>query len=846
MGRVSMEKKQFRVSVRNLVEFILRSGDIDTGSGVGRQAEAMQAGSRMHKKIQRRAGAEYVPEVPLKYVLDTGRYELRIEGRADGVITHVQEDGHADVTIDEIKSMYSDVTRFREPRMLHLAQAKCYACIYAMQEGLEEIAVRLTYCNLETEEVKLFTEQFAARELKVWFDQLVLDYQKWTDHQYEWQLLRQETIRQIRFPWPYREGQFELVRDVYRSVSREKLLFLQAPTGTGKTISTIFPSVKAMGEELINRIFYLTARTVTAAVAEDTCALLKEQGLRMKVIRILAKEKLCPMETCICTPESCPRAKGHFDRVNDAMYELLTSGDDFYPELLKEQAERCCVCPFEMALDLSEWADLVICDYNYVFDPNVRLKRFFADGGKGDYVFLIDEAHNLVDRGREMFSAELKKEDLLRIRRLIRELAAISQKKGPEGTAGVEQAASADQDSAAAGGTDAAEKTAVQIATAGSGAEYRVSFTRLEQAFTSCNRKLLEWKRESDRYQIRESLGSLHFSLMRLHSLMEVLLREYRGFPGRDEVLEFFFLLRHFLNMAELLDEHYVIYTDFEQNGDFILQLYCVDPSANLQECLDQAVSAVFFSATMLPIRYYKQLLSTRQDNYAIYAKTSFSQEQQLLYIAPGVSTLYRRRNEKEYAGIAACILETVRGKKGNYLVFCPSYQLQDHIVRHVTEMTEGCEDSFRCVVQERGMKEEERARFLSEFSKDSGETLVGFCVLGGIFSEGIDLTGDQLIGALVVGTGLPQVCTRREILKNYYEEQGKDGFAYAYLYPGMNKVQQAAGRVIRTIRDRGVIGLLDERFLRSEYRELFPREWSGVRVLHQNQILRAVREFWE
>jgi Rad3-related DNA helicase len=276
------------------------------------------------------------------------------------------------------------------------------------------------------------------------------------------------------------------------------------------------------------------------------------------------------------------------------------------------------------------------------------------------------------------------------------------------------------------------------------------------------------------------------------------------------------------------------------------------EPSFNLQECLDQAASAVFFSATMLPIRYYKQLLSTRQDNYAIYAKTSFSQEQQLLYIAPGVSTLYRRRNEREFAGIAACILETVRGKSGNYLVFCPSYQMLENIVRHVRQMTEAEGDSIRCVIQERGMKEAERERFLSEFSKNSsqtekdGRTLIGFCVLGGIFSEGIDLAGEQLIGALVVGTGLPQVCTRREILKAYYEERGKDGFSYAYLYPGMNKVLQAAGRVIRTTEDVGAILLLDDRFLKSGYRDLFPREWSSCRRVTKETLPDVLGEFWK
>ena len=778
------ELTRIRISVRNLVEFIFRSGDIDNRIGKGAQKEAMQEGSRMHRKIQGRMGMEYRAEVPLKLEVPQEQYVLALEGRADGIITNA--DG---VTVDEIKCMYTDVTRFEEPIFVHKAQAMCYAYIYALQNGLDQISVQLTYCDLDTEEICRFEEAFSFFWLERWFQDMMEAYRKWTDFQFTWRKIRQTSIQTLEFPFPYREGQYKLVGDVYRTIHRKKILFIQAPTGTGKTISTLFPAIRAVGENLGDKIFYLTAKTITRTVAKDTCDLLKAKGYRGKVIVLTAKEKMFPCEEMDCNPSNCLRAKGHYDRVNDAVYDLITTEEDFTRERMLAQAEKYQVCPFEMSLDASLYADIIICDYNYVFDPNVYLKRFFSEEEKGDYIFLVDEAHNLVERGREMYSAVLVKEEILTVKKLVR---------GKE--------------------------------------------RKLEAALEKCNRQMLEWKRECETYTIYESIGAFAFSLMRLMSLLDIFLQSRGEMPERKEVTEFYLNLRHFMNMFERVDENYVLYSDFDETDRFCLHLYCVNPSVNLQECLERGKSTIFFSATLLPVNYYKNLLSSKKDNYAVYADSAFREEQRLLFIGRDVSSLYTRRTLGEFHRIALYIQQVLRAKKGNYLIFFPSYRFMEDVYEQFLAVNEQEAD---CMMQSGNMNEADREEFIQEFSNPRGKSLAAFCVLGGIFSEGIDLKEDLLIGVLIVGTGLPQICNQREILKEYYQEENGQGFDYAYQYPGMNKVLQAAGRVIRTASDRGIIGLLDDRFLRSDYRQLFPREWSQYEVHTLDSLPEALEAFW-
>ena len=776
-----------RISVRDLVEFILRSGDIDNrkGGGLG-EKEAMQEGSRIHRKIQGRMGSAYRAEVPIGITLPGDGYTLTVEGRADGIFTEQDT-----VWIDEIKSMYRDPDTLKEAIPVHLAQAKCYAHIYALQHGLDEIGVQMTYCSLETEEIRRFREMLPAKELSGWFQEVTDAYRKWAEFQRDWRELRRASIQGLEFPYPWRAGQKKLAMDVYRTILRKKNLFLQAPTGTGKTLSTVYPAVKAVGEGLAERIFYATAKTITRTVAEEAFSVLRGNGLRLKTLTLTAKEKVCPCEETVCNPDACPRAKGHFDRVNDAVFEMLNAADAFDRDVILQQAEKWKVCPFEMSLDISLWCDAVICDYNYIFDLRAKLKRFFAEG-RGEYLFLVDEAHNLVDRGREMFSAALYKEDFLEGKRAVKEHSR-----------------------------------------------------KLTRALERCNAWLLDLKRESTELKVHEDVGIFPVYLMNLCGQIEEELEKLTDTEAGERMLELYFSVRSFLEVCDRLDDSYVIYSELCADGRFMLKLYCVDISGNLQECINKGRSTVFFSATLLPVQYYKSLLSTVPDNYAICATSTFRPEKRLILLGTDTSSRYTRRGEEEYRRIATYICEALRAKRGNYMVFFSSYRMMEETAEAFTELLETEEMHPQLILQQQGMTEAEREAFLGRFEETPPEGLIGFCVMGGIFSEGIDLKAERLIGAIVVGPGLPQVCRERELLKNFYDARGEDGFFYAYLCPGMNKVLQSAGRVIRTEADEGVILLLDERFAAARYRNLFPAEWQAPQTCTLQTVQGYLAKFW-
>lgn len=779
------EETIIRISVRSLVEFILREGDIDNRVSGSMEKDAMLLGGKIHRKIQSRMGTNYTAEVPLKIQMPCDGFVLQIEGRADGVL---KDDGK--VLIDEIKGILLSLEHLEAPVPVHLAQAKCYAYIYAVQNSLKCIDVQMTYCQMETEEIRRFCQEFEFQELQTWFQDLVTQYEKWAKFEIEWRNVRNDSIRQIEFPFPYREGQRDLVASVYRTILRKKKLFIQAPTGVGKTMATVFPAVRAVGEGLGEKIFYLTAKTITRTVAEQAFSLLKEKGLLYKTITLTAKEKICFCEEAECNPDACPYAKGHFDRVNDAVFDLITHSGDWSREVLEEQAKKHMVCPFEMSLDVSNWADAVICDYNYAFDPQAHLKRFFSESGKGEYLFLIDEAHNLVERGREMYSASLYKEDLLEVRKLV-----------------------------------------------------KAEDPKLAKGLSECNQQFLELKRECEHYQILKSVSHIALKLMNVLSKLEDYLEECKDAEKKKRVLDFYFAVRSFLNIHDIMDENYVIFSEMMEDGRFQIKLFCVNPAVNLQNYLEQGNSTIFFSATLLPVHYYKKLLSVEKDDYAVYAHSSFPQENKFLFIGTDVSTRYTRRGESTYQRFARYIAVMAEQKKGNYMAFFPSYRFLEEVHTCFLECVDHEVDS---ICQVSYMDEEQREEFLEEFEQEREKSLVAFCVMGGIFSEGIDLTDDKLIGAVIAGTGLPQVCTEREILKQYFNAADMDGFDYAYLYPGMNKVLQSAGRVIRTESDRGVILLLDDRFRAMRYREVFPREWQQYQLGSVKNLEQEIRTFWE
>ena len=780
-----MGKPIVRISVRNLVEFILRNGDLVSGSGTA-DKEAMLKGSRLHRKIQKQMGSHYQPEVSLKKDTEYDDLILRVEGRADGIFLQDEQ-----FCIDEIKGVYKKLELMEEPVLVHRAQALCYAWIYLDAHDLEKIDIQMTYAHLDTEVIKRFRETLTRAELKQWYEELTDSYHKWLAYQIEWRKKRNESMENLEFPFAYRKGQRKMVSGIYHAISKKEQIFIQAPTGVGKTMSAVFPAVRAIGQGMAETVFYLTARTITRTVAQDAFEILRDRGLLFKVITITAKEKLCFCDKPECDPEKCPYAKGHYDRINDAVYELWTTEQSFDRETLLRHAQKWQVCPFEMSLDLAIWMDGVICDYNYVFDPNVCLKRFFGENVSGNYLFLIDEAHNLVDRGREMYSASICLNDVIETRKFVKPYSQKLWKK----------------------------------------------LGKVKKQMEELRQNCGEWK-------VEENAGVLPISLLSVQGELDQFLEESPAQEVVDGILDFYFEVRDFLNISELVDDNYVVYTAFDENGRFYMKLFCVNPAENLQKCLDKGNSTVFFSATLLPLQYYRKMLSTRSENFGMYVESPFEQKKRCLMICRDVSSKYTRRGYEEYRKIAEYIARMSWQKKGNYMVFFPSYRLMEDVYQVYQD--EFSVSWVRCISQHASMTELEREEFLEEFTEETEETLVGFCVMGGIFSEGIDLIGDRLIGAAVVGTGLPQVNCEREILKGYYDEKGEQGFDYAYRYPGMNKVLQAAGRVIRTKEDTGAILLMDERFLNRDYRNLFPREWNDACTCTLGNVEKHLQAFWD
>lgn len=811
----------FNISVRNLVEFMCLGGDIDNRDTGVADVKVMQEGARLHRKIQHSMGSNYRAEVLLRnkeeLTSEGGiEYELRIEGRADGIIADIEEDEDGnklpigEVTIDEIKTMQSDVGKLKEPVYVHKAQAMVYAYIYLTRYNLESINVQLTYCNTETEKIVRFKEQYDSESIIKWYRELVAGFKKWMDYVFDERAERNASIQKLHFPFEYREGQKKLVASVYHTVKEQKVLYIQAPTGVGKTISTVYPAVQSCSNGLTDKIFYLTSKTITRTVAEETYAILRDAGLHFRTVTLTAKDKICHLDEHNCNPEVCEYARGHFDRVNEAVYDIITNEAVINRDTILQYSVKHKVCPYEMSLDVSYWCDGIICDYNYAFDPDSSLKRYFGDGGKGNYVFLVDEAHNLVDRAREMYSATLVKEDFLACKRVVKDMDK-----------------------------------------------------RLASYLEKCNKYLLELKRACDKEYIiiDDYCGTFLANLQSCYSYMQKFLDKNKGKPVCDEIIEFFFKIRHFINMYDCIDEKYVIYAEHIDDGDFALHLYCVDPSGQLSQRLSQGISTIMFSATLLPVNYFKEMLSGNADDYAVYAHSPFDTDNKRVLIGRDVTSRYTRRNYNEYTKIAGYIHTLTQSKQGKYMIFFPSYsymrEVYDIYIKkyacNVIDLHDVEDGSYiyhisegeNVLIQDNNMTEADKENFLSVFMDNTSGNVTGFCVLGGIFSEGIDLRDKSLIGASIVGTGIPMICRQRNILRNYFDSIGKNGYQYAYVFPGMNKVLQAAGRVIRTADDKGIILLLDDRFMTQEYQMQYPREWDKVYPVDINNTGKCIEDFW-
>ncbi|MGG7060070.1 ATP-dependent DNA helicase [Clostridium tertium] len=757
------DKIIIKESVRGIIEYVLKTGSIDDRyMGSTRALE----GTVAHQKLQssnEKVYSNYQKEVKLQEAFEIDNVTLIVDGRADGIII---ED--SDIYIEEIKSTMKSLVLIDEDyNELHWAQAKFYAYIYAIQNDIEIINIRLSYFNIETEEVKSFNKSFNKNDLENFVLSIISEYKKWVILKSNLLTERNESIKKLQFPFEsYRKGQKELAVACFNNIKEKAVLFAQAPTGIGKTISTIFPAVKSLGEDRGERIVYLTAKTITRTVAEEAVSRLKDNKLSCRNITLTAKEKICFKDKSSCNPDQCEYALNYYDKVNDVILAMLKDEDSFTREKIEEYARKEKLCPFELSLDLSLWCDLIICDYNYAFDPRARLKRFFEEDVNKN-ILLVDEGHNLVDRARNMFSAEIYKERILKSSKLIRG-------KAPN----------------------------------------------LYKALNSINRYLIDIRKEVQESESTSLYKNEEYK--DLYKLLRIFLNECDEYlikatntEGYDEIRDLYFEIRAFISISELYSKEYVTLVEINKN-DVKVKLFCVNPSKNLAKIVKGSYSTTIFSATLTPINYYIDLLGGDDKSYRMKLPSPFKKENLKIYGHP-LNMRFRQR-ENNIDNVCNLIYKFKGEEVGNYMVFLPSYLYLNQVYSRYIELFG--EDNTIC--QGEVLTEAEREEFLNNFKEDT--KIIAFCVIGGVFSEGIDLPGRRLIGSVIVGVGFPKISNEGDIIRDYY---GDKGFDYAYIYPGINKVMQAAGRVIRTETDKGRILLIDDRYYTLKYRSLLPKEWE-------------------
>ena len=769
-----MSKKKIRAAVRDIVSFSINKGHIEKGrSSV--MSESAWEGTVLHNEFQKemkeKHGEElFSREVFLKDEIENDNIVLTISGRIDGLL--IEDDS---ACIYEVKTTGKNIDSIGMDEFPeHWGQAICYGYIFSNQENHSSVQIRLVYINRETKEKREFGRYYEIAELSKIYSDYVNNYINWMTQIRKWEMVRDMSIRNLSFPFSnYRLGQREMAEKAYISIRDKTRLFTQAPTGIGKTMGAMFPAVKALGEGLIDRIFYLTAKTVTAGIAVENYKRLSDAGLNLRAVVLTAKDKVCPLEKRNCDPEFCERARDYYARAPKALKDILTN--QFLDRVtIRKYADLYNICPFELSLDASLYCDLIIGDYNYLFDPRVRLMRFF-DEVKDRYCFLIDEAHNLVDRGRDMFSCEIEKRNIMDVKR----------------------------------NTDP-------------------KWDDLKKRLEKINKELLEIKKQrfedtkgSAYDSSKEIPGKLVTACKHCSSVMEGYMDHEMDDEYNTIFMDLYFNLLFFCKVSEMYDSRYSTFFILS-SSNLKVKLMCLDPSYLLGKAMDKGRSSILFSATLEPAPYYKKILGGREEDRSISLPSPFPDENLKVAVEGRISTKYKDR-DLSYDDIAFVLRDSFKTKTGNYIAFFPSYKY----MRDVLNIFEQICGDMEVLVQETGMDEVERELFLKRFNNHGEKTLAAFAVMGGIFGEGIDLAGDKLSGVAIIGTGLPTVCPEREMIRSYYDEINGRGFDYAYTYPGLNRVLQAAGRVIRSETDRGFIILIDSRFAGRRYRSLYPYWWS-------------------
>lgn len=803
--KYDIDRDQIELSVRELCNMALLDGDIDNRRSSQSLADRATEGKRVHQRIQNSFGALYHAEVELRNVSKLDDVYFCVRGRADGIICR---DGV--YTVDEIKTVGEKLFFARLPDKIHTAQLYCYAYFLCKAKELEGVNARIIYYNIDSGETDYKEKYVSADELKevymgllsavLWRAKFLRDRAR----------KRMPAAASARFPYSsLRDSQADMIKECYRDIKHGSRLFCQAPTGIGKTVSTLYPSVKCLGEDVAQKIFYLTSKSSIRREAFNAVEKMNTAGSGVFGIVLSSREYMCACDSAKlrggrlssnCNPDLCPYAKDYYKKLDAVLESLVRDVTVFDSATVKEIATNFGMCPYELSLDLSELCDVIICDYNYVFSPTVYLKRYFEENKNSEkFIFLVDEAHNLPDRARDMFSSRLETDDFECIISLVGEdsrltEAALSVLKAFEGL----------------------EKLCAENMTYdgdGGGVGYCVeralpeNFVRALGEFSNRCDGWMKYNKDHDAFFAVEALAY--------------------------KIFEFNKICEHF-------DKHYLTFINTAK-GKTSLLLYCLDPSQNLSVALERAVATVMFSATLTPTDYFADVLGGGKKTVSVSFESPFPKDNLCVAIVDGVSTRYEDR-EVSYKKISSCIAAALSAKVGNYMVFFPSYKYLDEVAKIFSKKY----PKVQLLKQEKSMSQSRREAFLSSFV-DDGRLRVGFCVLGGSFSEGIDLPGKRLIGSIIIGVGLPGLSDENNIIRDYYEDKCGQGYDYAYTYPGMNSVLQAVGRVIRTESDKGIAVLIDDRYAERKYRELFPNEWNGAKLVGDARSLAEIaRRFWQ
>lgn len=791
-----MEAYKINVSVRDLVSFSIPVKET-RGSFLSAAMEGIEGHQLTHELLKQQIGdaGNYKKERTVSLTFQHEEYELQVSGRIDGLI-----EINSNISVCEIKTTDTSLELLdKDDNPAYWAQGRCYAYMLAKEMGLEHITLLLIYHHRVNKNIRSFEEYLSLNELEKFFNSLVLPYINGIKKQHEWQIIRNQSITSLSFPFSeFRKGQRKMCASVFRAIRDGNKQVIQAPTGIGKTLGALFPALKAMGEKHIDKIFYLTARNTTQSIASQAYEMMSQSGLRLKTLQITAKEKVCLSPGTACAPEDCIYLSEYDEKSRKILSRLFKETDYFSREFIDDAARECNLCPFELSLDLSLQSDLIICDYNYAFDPRVYLKRFFQDRTGENICLLVDEAHNLPDRAREMYSAQIKRSQFRIIYQKIR---------------------------------DALPDVAKELKKARK--EFLDYIRQLPALWDDCS---FPWA-----WSDPEPPESIINPIEKFLYSAEKIFEDKTPYPFKEELISLFFDLAHFVKIYDLFADNYTTFI-YRENGDVTLRLFCIDPAPMLKKRMDAAKSSILFSATLSPLTYFKEVLGCDENTGFLMLPSPFPRENLYLYIEDSISTRYRHR-EDTVSHLVKCIHDTTSIRNGNYLVFFPSFSYMMNVAK---EYSEAYPDD-NLIVQEMNMNEYQRQAFLDNFTVTRESSMIAFAVMGGIFSEGIDLKGELLSGAIVVGVGLPQICPERDIIKQYYQNKTGNGFDFAYTYPGINKVQQAAGRVIRSETDRGFVILIDDRFTTPRYKKILPDEWFPLKTSREQINLPLdLQNFWD